>query len=74
MCIVEYHQEQWLSKAAMEDAQAEKDPKHIYSVMEELGLRRQIIPGTLQALKLGLQDSRNQEQLVKIMSCFILLN
>ena len=38
MCIVEYHQEQWLSKAAVEDAQAEKDREHIYSVMEELGL------------------------------------
>lgn len=54
MCIAEYQQEQWLSKAAMQDAQAEKDPKHIYSVMEELGLGRQIIPGALQALKLGL--------------------
>lgn len=54
----------------MEDAQAEKDPKHIYSVMEELGLGRQIIPGALQALKLGLQNSGNQKSLVKIMNCF----
>lgn len=38
MCNVEYQQEQWLSKAATEKAQAEKDREHIYSVMEELGL------------------------------------
>lgn len=54
MCIVEYQQEQWLSKAAIENVQAEKDPEHIHSVMEELGLGRQIIPGALQALRLGL--------------------
>lgn len=56
--------------AATEDAQAEKDPKHIYNVMKELGLRRQIVPGAPQALKLGVQDSRNQEQLGKIVNCF----
>lgn len=69
MCNVEHQQEQWLSKASAEKAQAEKDCEHIYSVMEELGLGRQIEPGALQALKLGLQDSRNQEQLVKIVNC-----
>ena len=40
MCNVEHQQEQWLSKAAVEEAQAEKDHEHIYSVMEELGLGR----------------------------------
>ena len=45
-------------------------PRITYSVMEELGLGRQIKPGALQALKLGLQNSGNQESLVKIMNCF----
>lgn len=71
MCNVEHQQEQWLSKAATEEAQAEKDHEQIYSMMEELGLGRQIVPGALQALKLGLQDGRNQEQLVKIVNCLM---